>query len=89
MQDRFAVRLFTAAKAMGVHTAIETNGYLGDRLTDKELEQIDLVLLGLKTWDSGAPPSADWKRHGPTLEFRAPACRLGRKIWVRFVLVPG
>ena len=49
MQDRFAVRLFTAVKKMGVHTAIETNGYLGDRLTDKELEQIDLVLLGLKT----------------------------------------
>ena len=28
MQDRFAVRLFAAVKAMGVHTAIETNGYL-------------------------------------------------------------
>src|SRR6476646_1950673 len=49
MQDRFAVKLLTAAKAMGVHTAIETNGYLGDRLTDAEIEQIDLVLLGLKT----------------------------------------
>ena len=28
MQDRFAARLFAAAKEMGVHTAIETNGYL-------------------------------------------------------------
>ena len=34
LQDRFAVRLFTAARSMGIHTAIETNGYLGERLTD-------------------------------------------------------
>ena len=32
MQDRFAVRLFAAAQAMGVHTALDTNGHLGDRL---------------------------------------------------------
>ena len=41
MQDRFAVRLLAAAKGMGVHTAIETNAYLGDRLSDQELEQIE------------------------------------------------
>src|SRR5687768_16210901 len=29
MQDRFAVRLFAAAKAMGIHTALDTNGHLG------------------------------------------------------------
>ena len=88
MQDRFAVRLFSAAKAMGVHTAIETNGYLGDRLSDKEIEQIDLVLLGLKT----APARhlhLTGKEMGPTLEFARRLSRLGRKIWVRFVLVPG
>ena len=32
MQDRFAARLFAAVKAMGVHTAIETNGFYGERL---------------------------------------------------------
>src|SRR5258705_2422878 len=51
MQDRFAVRFITAAKAMGIHTAVETNGFLGARLTDEELEKIDLVLLGINTWD--------------------------------------
>ena len=33
MQDRFAVRLFAAAKQMGIHTALNTNGHLGERLT--------------------------------------------------------
>src|SRR4029450_11942570 len=51
MQDRFAVRLFAAAKELGVHTALDTNGFLGDRLSDKELESIDLVLLDIKAWD--------------------------------------
>ena len=32
MQDRFAVRLLAAVQGMGVHTAIETNGFFGDRL---------------------------------------------------------
>ena len=27
MQARFAARLFAAAKSLGVHTAIETNGF--------------------------------------------------------------
>ena len=31
MQHRFAVKLFAAAKAMGIHTALDTNGYFGDR----------------------------------------------------------
>ena len=88
MQDRFAVRLFTAVKKMGVHTAMETNGYLGNRLTDKELEQIDLVLLGLKTTPA-RHLQLTGKEMGPTLEFAHRLARLGRKIWVRFVLVPG
>lgn len=88
MQDRFAVRLCAAAKAMGVHTAIETNGYLGNRLSDDELDQIDLVLLGLKSWGE-KHQLLTGKEMGPTLEFarRLAACK--KPIWVRFVLVPG
>src|SRR3954462_13586613 len=51
MQDRFVAKLCTAAKAMGVHTTLETNGYYGDRLSDRDLDAIDLVMLGIKTWD--------------------------------------
>ena len=71
MQDRFAVRLLTATKAMGVHTAIETNGYLGDRLSDAELEQIDLVLLGIKSWGTTAS-GPHRKGHRPDARLRAP-----------------
>lgn len=43
MQTRFAVRLLEAAKGLGVHTAIETNGLYSERLSDKELGDIDLA----------------------------------------------
>src|SRR3954465_6223879 len=43
MQARFAARLFAGAKEMGLHTAIETNGFYGEKLSDKELAAIDLV----------------------------------------------
>ena len=89
MQDRFVVRLLTAAKRMAVHTAMETNGHLGERLTDEELEQIDLVLLGVKTWTPERHLHLTGKDIGPTLEFGRRLSRLGRKIWIRFVLVPG
>jgi pyruvate formate lyase activating enzyme len=88
VQDRFVVRLLAAAKAMGVHTTIETNGYLGDRLSDAELDQIDLVLLGLKSWGA-AHQELTGKDIGPTLDFARRLAARKRPIWVRFVLVPG
>src|SRR5687768_3382773 len=50
MQDRFAVRLLAAVKGMGVHTAIETNGFYGQHLSDEELKTIDLVILDMKAF---------------------------------------
>jgi pyruvate formate lyase activating enzyme len=89
MQHRFAVKLFTAAKAMGIHTALDTNGFLGDRLSDEELKQIDLVLLDIKTWDPERHRHLTGQDVGPTLEFARRLTALKRPVWLRFVLVPG
>jgi len=89
MQDRFAVKLFTAAKAMGIHTALDTNGSLGSRLSDAELEQIDLVLLDLKMWDSDRHRQLTGMDNVPVLDFARRLAERKRSIWVRFVLVPG
>jgi pyruvate formate lyase activating enzyme len=88
VQDRFTVRLCAAAKAMGIHTAIESNGYLGDRLTDADLDQIDLVLLGLKSWGD-RHRDLTGKDIGPTLELARRLAARKLPVWVRFVLVPG
>src|SRR5262245_22981594 len=36
LQHRFVIKFCEAARAMGVHTAIETNGYNGHRLSDED-----------------------------------------------------
>jgi pyruvate formate lyase activating enzyme len=89
MQHRFAVRLLAAAKGMGIHTALDTNGYYGDRLSDAELETIDLVLLDLKGFDPERHRILTGMEIGPTLAFARRLALLRRPVWVRFVLVPG
>jgi pyruvate formate lyase activating enzyme len=88
MQDRFVMRLLTAARGMGIHTALDTNGYLGERLSDEELEQIDLVLLDIKTWGEARHKHLTGRESGPTLDFARRLARRGRTIWLRYVLVP-
>jgi len=89
MQDRFAVKLFAAARRMKIHTALDTNGYLGDRLSDEELETIDLVLLDIKTWDPERHRKLTGMDCEPTLAFARRLAAGNRPIWLRFVLVPG
>ena len=89
MQHRFAAKLLAAAKRMGIHTTIETNGFYGDRLSDAELDGIDLVMLGLKTWDPKRHEALTGMDIAPTLAFARRLAARRRPIWIRFVLVPG
>jgi pyruvate formate lyase activating enzyme len=89
MQHRFVVKLLTAAKGMGIHTTLETNGYYGDRLSDQDLRAVDLVMLGIKTWDPERHRRLTRMEIDPTLEFARRLAAQRRKMWVRFVLVPG
>ena len=90
MQSRFAARLFAAAKELGIHTAIETNGFYGDKLSDKELSDIDLVILDMKAFHpeqhKRVTAGIDNK---PVLEFCQRLATLHRPMWFRYVLVPG
>ena len=89
MQRRFVMKVIAAAKAMGIHTAIETNGYLGAELSDSELGNLDLVLLGIKAWDAALHRAVTGRDIRPTLAFARRLADRKRPIWVRFVLVPG
>src|SRR5262245_17346979 len=89
MQHRFVVKIFTAAKAMGVHTTLDSNGYYGGKLSDADLGVIDLVLLDLKKWDPEAHQRLTGMDNAPTLEFARRLAARKLPIWVRFVLVPG
>jgi pyruvate formate lyase activating enzyme len=89
MQHRFVLKLFSAAQNMGIHTALDTNGYLGDRLTDEDLETINLVLLDIKSWDPERHRHLTGMDVAPVLAFARRLADRKRPIWLRFVLVPG
>ena len=89
MQHRFAAKLFEAARGMNIHTALDTNGFYGARLSEAELDNIDLVLLDLKTRDPHRHKALTGMDNAPTLEFAQRLASLRRPIWVRYVLVPG
>jgi pyruvate formate lyase activating enzyme len=89
MQDRFVVKLLTAAQAMGIHTALDSNGYLGDRLTDGDLEKIDLVLLDIKSWDPERHRQLTGVEVDPVLNFARRLASRRKPVWLRYVLVAG
>ena len=89
MQDRFVVKLLAAARSMQVHTCIETNGYFSEKLTDAELATVDLVMLGIKTWDDERHTRLTGRSVQKTLAFARRLSELRKPVWVRFVLVPG
>jgi pyruvate formate lyase activating enzyme len=89
MQDRFAVKLLAAAKSLGIHTALDTNGHLGARLSDTELENIDLALLDMKAWDPERHRRLTGMEVEPVLDFARRLAAQRKPMWLRYVLVPG
>ncbi|HYI92296.1 MAG TPA: pyruvate formate-lyase-activating protein [Bryobacteraceae bacterium] len=89
MQHKFVLKIFSAARGLGIHTALDTNGYLANRLTDADLETIDLVLLDIKGWDEERHRQLTGTDIGPVLAFARRLAAHKRPISLRFVLVPG
>jgi pyruvate formate lyase activating enzyme len=89
VQTAFTERIFRGAKALGLHTAIETSGYLGARATDEYLQQLDLVILDLKSGDPETYQRVTKRELAPTLRFAERLAKLNKPVWVRFTLVPG
>ncbi|PXY80180.1 pyruvate formate lyase-activating protein [Bifidobacterium indicum] len=89
MQAAFVSRVFRAAKEMGVHTCLDTSGFLNRNYTDDMIDDIDLCLLDVKSGDEETYKEVTGGTLAPTIAFGKRLAERGSKIWVRFVLVPG
>jgi len=89
VQLAFTRRILAGAKKMGLHTAIETSGFLGDRADDNFLSCLDLVLLDIKSSNPETYRSVTGRDLAPTLRFAERLSAIGKPVWVRFTLVPG
>ena len=89
VQPAFTRRILAGAKQMGLHTAIQTSGFLGDRADDKFLSVLDLVLLDIKSGDPETYRKVTGRELAPTLRFAERLAAVAKPVWVRFTLVPG
>ena len=88
-QPRFTGDVLSACHDSGLHTALDTSGYLGHLATDAMLADIDLVLLDIKSFQRDLYRRVTGRGLEPTLRFADRLAELGKPVWIRFVLVPG
>jgi pyruvate formate lyase activating enzyme len=89
VQLAFTKRILAGARRMGLHTAIQTSGFLGDRADESFLSEVDLVLLDIKSSDPQTYRRTTERDIAPTLRFAERLASLSKPVWVRFTLVPG
>jgi pyruvate formate lyase activating enzyme len=89
IQKEFTRAMFAAAKSMGLHTALDTSGFLGARADDEYLANVDLVLLDIKSGDPDTYKKVVAQELAPTLRFAERLQAMNKPVWIRYVLVPG
>jgi pyruvate formate lyase activating enzyme len=74
---------------LGLHTALDTQGFLHRKVEDRWFDALDLVLLDIKHIDPVRHRDVTGRPLQPTLDFARRLVRLGKPMWIRYVLVPG
>ncbi|SMO55119.1 pyruvate formate-lyase-activating protein [Gracilimonas mengyeensis] len=88
-QPEFVKTVFEGCKMMGLHTALDTSGFLGPKADDELLSFTDLVLLDIKHFEPEGYKRVTGVDLQPTLDFAERLAFMNRPVWLRFVLVPG
>jgi pyruvate formate lyase activating enzyme len=89
MQPAFVQRIFEESHKLGIHTTLDTSGFLGKSASETLLENLDLVLLDVKSGIPETYKEVTGRELQPTLDFGDRLAEKGIPVWVRFVLVPG
>lgn len=89
-QPDFTYEIFSRAKQdFALHTALDTQGFLARNLPDNYFDPIDLVLLDIKEMNPERHKDLTGQDVNPTLDFAKRLQKMNKKVWLRYVLVPG
>lgn len=89
MQTDFTSALIDFCHTQGIHVTLDTSGYGGARLSDETIEKLDLILLDVKSGIAQTFKKTTGRPIEPTLKFGRRLSEANKKMWIRFVLVPG
>lgn len=91
LQAEFVRDWFRACKAEGIHTCLDTNGFVRryDPVIDELLDVTDLVMLDLKQINDDVHQILVGVSNHRTLDFARYLQKKGKRTWIRYVVVPG
>ncbi|MGF6907550.1 pyruvate formate-lyase-activating protein [Fusobacterium sp. PH5-44] len=88
VQSDFTLELLKLCKKGGIHTAIDTSGYILNDKVKEMLEYVDLVLLDIKTLDEKLHKELTGVMLDPVLDFVKYLELINKNVWIRHVIVP-
>ena len=88
MQPEFILEIFRRCQELGIHTALDTSGYVKLATAKPILNYVDLVLLDIKSFDKQIYHQVTNVSIEPTLDFAYYLNKINQQAWIRFVLVP-
>ncbi len=89
VQYQFVESLFKQCRKEGIHTALDTSGYIFNDKIKEVLEYTDLVLLDIKCMNPEQYKYITAVKLDPTIAFMNYLGEINKPVWVRYVLVPG
>lgn len=89
MQPDFLLEFLKLCKEEGVHTAIDTSGFIFNDKIKELLNWVDLVLLDIKHFNPTKYQALTSKKLAPTLQFAEYLKEKNIATWIRYVLLPG
>jgi len=91
LQPEFVLAMFKACRLEGIHTCLDTNGFVRkiDETTKEILDHTDLVLLDIKQMDNKKHIDLTHVSNKYTLEFAKYLAEHDQAVYLRYVVVPG
>ena len=89
MQAEFIEQLFVKCHEEGIHTAVDTSGFMFNEQIKATLAVTDLVLLDVKHIVPHKYKALTGQPLEPTLEFLDYLQSIDKPTWIRYVLIPG
>lgn len=91
LQPEFVRAMFEACRLEGIHTCLDTNGFVRriDETTKSVLDVADLVLLDIKQMDNKKHIDLTHVSNKYTLEFAQYLSDHNQAVYLRYVIVPG
>ena len=89
MQIDFLIELFSKAKEHGIHTCLDTSGYVAIEKIKPLLPYTDLILLDIKHMDDETHQWLTGVSNKTVLRLAKYLSDVNQPVWIRHVLIPG